>query len=386
MRFTAERAGIEPLRLETRGGRHRHVQDLIVGDLAGVAVLEGEVLEEVHVEAGFDFAREGWPQIRVAERDLDRATTLNGELLVLRIEHRAETRLAVRHAELEFVDAGQREIFRHAVGARQTLEELRALIGAEQRGLVATNETVDDELVLDVERGDREEVLVADRLRVRTRDDRALGIARGGRELGHARHRERRCEDARAGVVLVFVHPRQLGGVRKPGRGLGGRQRAAEVVGFRLIDVARDVALADRARGADVAERHVPAQFTRATIEVRVGFVGEPLEGAVAHLERARKAVAVVQALDVGPVVERVADVARGRRLTNGGLVRRAVRVVLEQVDVRLEEAETEERVARAVVGRIGLRLAVEGARLQVELGVQLEIEVHAEILAVVPA
>ena len=61
------------------------------------------------------------------------------------------------------------------------------LVSPEERGLVASDQAIQDVAILDLEGGDEERVLRSNGLRKRTGRNRLVGCCRGCRELGHAR-------------------------------------------------------------------------------------------------------------------------------------------------------------------------------------------------------
>ena len=95
MRVARQRARVLPLRLVSGGSREGHLENLVLGDLVRVAVLERELLEEVQVEAILLLRGEGRLEVGIAQRDLLRTACRNLQEFVLRIVLRPQARGAV---------------------------------------------------------------------------------------------------------------------------------------------------------------------------------------------------------------------------------------------------------------------------------------------------
>ena len=377
MRLSSERAGVDPLVLVARRRRHRGREDLIARHLVREAVLEREVGEEVDVEADLGLLGEGRPEVPIAERHRRRAAADERVDLVLRLESRAETGRAVRRAELELVHAGQGHVLGEAVRRRDAVVQRRALILAEERRRVLTDEPVDDVAILDVERRDREDVLVADRDRLRPRAN--AGDVRGS-ELRDAWQRELLRRRGQTVVRLVFEHVRDLGRIGEPLEIPHRRERRADVARAR-----RGRFLAQTTR-AHVAVRRLEAARRERLVHVRrllvvhVAFGREPRERLVRQLERAIEAVAVAAVRRVGEPVQRVHHVTRERRPVDLRHERRAARVRRQQIHIRLQEAKSEEDAR--VLTFVRRRAAVECAGREGQLVRERLVEIHAEVLA----
>ena len=366
MRVARQRTGVLPLRLIARGGRQRHLKDLVLGVLAGVAVLNREALEEVQVESDFLFGRERRLEVGVAERDLLRATGGDHQRFILGIVRRTQAGRPVRRAQLELVHTRNLEIFRHAVRTRGADVGLATLGRTEERRFVAADHAVDDIAILELKRRHKERVLGAQRFRARARRHRRVRVRRICRELRHPRHHERGRVYADEGVALILVHVRNLGRVREPAVRAHGGQRDAGVVRAivgRLLEQRALVRTTGRVQEAHRSE--VLVVLVRLVV-VKVAFRRQPAQRTPTQLGRARKTVAVIADLALREAIQRIVQVARLRRLLDDRIVRRAILVLREQVDVRLKEAQAKEDAR--VFALVGVRTAIEGAGREVQI------------------
>ncbi len=159
VRLALERPIVTPLCQVAGGGRQRYLEELILGHFGRVRVLCGESLERLEIETKLGFGRVRRLQLAVAEPHLHRRAADDCECLILCIERWTQPCRTPRNSKLELIDSAHLKVFRHAPGARGAIVGRVAVVGAEQRGLVAAHQPVDDVAIPDVER--RYEVRVA---------------------------------------------------------------------------------------------------------------------------------------------------------------------------------------------------------------------------------
>ena len=154
--LVGERAGVLPLRREARRRRDRHRQDLVLGVGVRVGQRDADPAEQLDVRADFQLG------VRSPASD-SRLPSWPGESAppepMLYVSYCAENAGpaaggAVRGAQLELVqEVAPRppRLLRGTVGQRPAAERRPPVVGAEQRGAVAADEEVADQLLLVVE-------------------------------------------------------------------------------------------------------------------------------------------------------------------------------------------------------------------------------------------
>ena len=383
MRGAGQRGRIHPGVLISRGRRRGNQQDLIAGDLVGIAVLEGVVLEEIEVEASFRFFGQGGLQIRVTKGHLGRAASRHREDFVLRIELRAQTGGAVRHAQLAFVNAGNVDVLAEAPRRRRARVRGLAFFRAEQRRLVLANEAVKDVAILDVERRDRKQVAITDGDGAGVRHVGRVRILRRGAKFRDAANGQLRCVDAKRVGRLVFIDGGKLGGVGEPATNVpNGRERGTGIERVVAAVALVQPTLTLATDGVDETDRRKRLEVAGGLIVVEVAFRRQPLERAIRHLQHASEPVAVVLHLPIVERVQRVAQVTRRGWLPDFRDVGRPIGILGCDVDVRLKEPNTKEQAAFG--GLVGTRTAVEHAGGHIQLVIHRLIDIDAEVLTAV--
>ena len=212
VRLRLECARVLPLTQPEAGHRREvHQQDLILGILAGVGVLEREAsMAEVDVRSSFQLGSLGRFEERITQHQLVKTRRRDGEDFVLVVVARPQPCRPVRSAEPPLVHSGYMQVFGHPPRARRAVVSRPAVFHAKQRRPVAPNQRVDGVPILDVESRHGEVVDIL---------DYGIGRLRGhaahvhAAEFRHATHPERAGGRHQATIALVLVQRTQLGRV-----------------------------------------------------------------------------------------------------------------------------------------------------------------------------
>ena len=281
------------------------------------------------------------------------------------------------HPEPELVHAGNLQVFVGPPGTGEPVVRRGALVGSEQRRLVAADQTVEDVAVLDVERGDRVGVAIPDR-------DIARRIGQRGRidggELGHPRRDERPAPGRHELLALVLVDVAELGGVGHRAEGPDRGQGRPGIVGAPRGRLPENGPVGRGAGRRQEAERGDVREVVLFLIEVVIAFGDEPVEDPPPQLAGAGEPAAIVFPIAVVQLIERIGGVREP--IGNERPVRAPVRVLGEEVDARLHERDREERSAGTLGRVLVVRAPVERAEREIDARGELLIDVDPEVLS----